>query len=69
MVLISCKACRQSFSDDLDQCPFCGEKTKEGHIVESIWAIIFGILLITYVFPMLEADLRNQERIDQIYND
>ena len=67
MTLMTCKACRKTFSDDLDCCPNCGEKTLYTVAGEWIWAIIFGLFVGFYLLPMLDADLRNQERIDRIF--
>ena len=66
---MTCKACKKRFSDDLESCPGCGEKTPYTIAGEWIWAIILGFFIGIYLLPMLEADLRNQERIDRIFGD
>ncbi len=68
MALMSCRACGQRFSDHLHRCPVCGERTVGGLLTEWIICIFAFMMFCIYILPSWEADLRNQERLDQIFN-
>ena len=67
MAYTRCKECRQSFADNLNRCPYCGELTTEGFWTEVILGLLIAIFIVPWVFESIAFEMRQMDRIDRTW--